>query len=155
MGQYRHLGGLIHHTGKVIREVRHRIMLAHEAFQTHKKRVFGSPAVSFQAKAVLYESLILSVLLHGAGTWIGLDDRARQALNTAHTHRIPVGMERPYIMLGSHAVRSRPSVDEHSGSKAAGVPTPRYAAKTVDPQLFPWHLCQPKVTAHRLARQRM
>ena len=88
MGQYRHLGGLIHHTGKVIREVRHRIMLAHEAFQTHKKRVFGSPAVSFQAKAVLYESLILSVLLHGAGTWIGLDDRARQALNTAHTHMV-------------------------------------------------------------------
>ena len=88
VGQYRHLGGLIHHTGKVIREVRHRIMLAHEAFQRHKKRVFGSPAVSFQAKAVLYESLILSVLLHGAGTWIGLDDKARLALNTAHTHMV-------------------------------------------------------------------
>ena len=53
VSQYRHLGGLIHHSGKIIREARHRVMLAHEAFQKHKKRVFASPAVPFKAKSTL------------------------------------------------------------------------------------------------------
>ena len=34
MPQYRHLGGLIHHSGKVLKEVRYRISLAHEGLPT-------------------------------------------------------------------------------------------------------------------------
>ena len=40
VSQYRHLGGIVHHSGKVLKEVRHRIALAHEAFQKHRRRVF-------------------------------------------------------------------------------------------------------------------
>ena len=83
--QYRHLGGIVHHTGKALREARHRIWPAHDAFHKHKRRVFLLPAVPFHAKAVLYESLVLSVLMHGAGTWIGVDKATLQALSTAHT----------------------------------------------------------------------
>ena len=85
VGQYRHLGGLIHHSGRLLRvRRRHRIMLAHESFQKHKTRVFVSPAVPAHAKATLYESLVLTVLLHGAGTWMGMDTPTLQTLNKAH-----------------------------------------------------------------------
>ena len=83
--QYRHLGGLVHHTGEALREARHRIGLAQEAFQKHKRRVFSLPSVPFRTKATLYASLVLSVLMHGAGTWIGADRATLQALSTAHT----------------------------------------------------------------------
>ncbi|CAE7260050.1 unnamed protein product [Symbiodinium sp. CCMP2592] len=83
--QYQHLGGLIHHTGKGLREARHRVSLAHEAFQKHKTKVFQSPAVPFESKTSLYESLVLSTMLHGAGTWVNVDTATIRALSSAHT----------------------------------------------------------------------
>eukprot|EP00439_Symbiodinium_sp_Y106_P020570 s2823_g2.t1 len=58
VSQYRHLGGIVHHSGKVLKEVRHRIALAHEAFQKHRRRVFAAPGISLSAKATLYHSLV-------------------------------------------------------------------------------------------------
>ena len=64
---YQHLGGFIHHDASLVRELRHRVGAAWKAFNARKKRVFSSPTVSLQDKAILYESLILSILLHGPG----------------------------------------------------------------------------------------
>ncbi|CAE7254309.1 PEPKR2 [Symbiodinium sp. CCMP2592] len=85
VSQYRHLGGLIHHSGKVIREVRSRTALAHEAFQKHKRAIFGSPVIPLSSKNILFESLVLSILLHGAGTWTEIDKASISALSHAYT----------------------------------------------------------------------
>ena len=100
VSQYQHLGGVVHHTGKVLREVRHRIALAHEAFTKHKKKIFTSPAVSFLAKATLFESLVLSVLLYGAGTWATVDGASKDALSHA------------YVMMAAKMLRPRFSFEE-------------------------------------------
>ena len=85
VSQYRHLGGIVHHSGRVLKEVRHRIALAHEAFQKHRRRIFAAPGISLSAKVTLYHSLVAPVLLHGAGTWIAIEASAESALSHAHT----------------------------------------------------------------------
>ncbi|CAE7575846.1 unnamed protein product [Symbiodinium sp. CCMP2592] len=92
---YRHLGGTIHFTGDLAREVRSRVALAHDAFQKRKRQIFGSPAVPKSAKATLYNSLILSVLLHGAGTWPSLSETALSSLGSAY-ERMACHMCRPH-----------------------------------------------------------
>ncbi|CAE7485179.1 unnamed protein product [Symbiodinium sp. CCMP2592] len=95
VNSYRHLGGTIHFTGDLSREVRSRVALAHEAFQKRKRHIFGSPTVPKEAKATLYNSLILSVLLHGAGTWPGLSAAALSSLSSAY-ERMACHMCRPH-----------------------------------------------------------
>ncbi|CAE7696770.1 unnamed protein product [Symbiodinium sp. CCMP2592] len=95
VNSYRHLGGTIHFTGDLSREVRSRVALAHEAFQKRKRHIFGSPTVPKEAKATLYNSLIPSVLLHGAGTWPGLSAAALSSLSSAY-ERMACHMCRPH-----------------------------------------------------------
>ncbi|CAE7364293.1 unnamed protein product [Symbiodinium sp. CCMP2592] len=92
---YRHLGGVIHFSGDVAREIRSRVGMAHEAFQKRKRQIFGSPIVPKTAKATLFNSLILSVLLHGAGTWPALRPAAQSALSAAY-ERMACHMCRPH-----------------------------------------------------------
>ena len=42
---YKHLGGLIHHTGALLREVRHRSALACATFNKRRKKIVGSLVV--------------------------------------------------------------------------------------------------------------
>ena len=91
---YKHLGGHIHHTGALIRELRHRIALAWVAFTKRRKKVFASVYVSFKDKAVLFDSLVLSVLLYGAGTWNTLTPAELQCLTTAY-HQMAFAVLRP------------------------------------------------------------
>ena len=80
---YVHLGGKIHFTGALARELRHRVALAWTAFVAKKKRVFASPLVAPRDKALLFTSLISTVLLHGAGSWPSLEARELAILSTA------------------------------------------------------------------------
>ena len=66
---YQHLGGFIHHDSTLVRELRHRSALAWKAFNARRRKVFGAPNVAHKDKTILFESLILSILMHGAGTW--------------------------------------------------------------------------------------
>ena len=84
VSQYRHPGGLLHHSGQLVREARHRVALAYEAFEKHKRRIFSSPLISFAAKSTLYESLVLSVLLYGVGSWSKPDPASLGVLERAH-----------------------------------------------------------------------
>ena len=81
---YQHLGGFVHHDGTMSRELRHRASLAWKAFNTRKKKVFAAPNVDPKDKAVLYETLVLTVLLHGAGTWRDLTPQEFSILEQAH-----------------------------------------------------------------------
>ena len=94
VSSYRHLGGLIHHDSSLTRELRCRAALAWKAFIAKKRQVFGSPCVCRKDKVVLFESLILSILLYGAGTWGQLSASEEATLHSAY-HGMCFHMLRP------------------------------------------------------------
>ena len=94
VSSYRHLGGIIHHDSSLSRELKHRVALAWKAFNTRKRQIFGSPGVCRKDKVVLFESLVLSVLLYGAGSWDLLSAREENILTTAY-HSMCFYMLRP------------------------------------------------------------
>ena len=55
--------------GGLGREVRFRIAQAWDAFNRRKRKLFGSPLVPVADKQLLFETLIVTVLFYGAGTW--------------------------------------------------------------------------------------
>ena len=92
---YRHLGGLVTHRSKLVREVRSRIGFAWAAFNKHKKQVFASPLVPIADKVAIFNSVVVSVLLYGAGAWTCVDSAVERLLQTAY-----VAMAR--VMLSKH-----------------------------------------------------
>ena len=94
VSSYRHLGGIIHHDSSLIRELKQRAALAWKAFNTRKRQIFGSPRVSRKDKVVLFESLVLSILLYGAGSWDQLSTREESILASAY-HGMCFHMLRP------------------------------------------------------------
>ncbi|CAE7812872.1 unnamed protein product [Symbiodinium necroappetens] len=69
---YRHLGGFLQHNGGLSHEISFRCAQAWEAFNRRRKKVFRSTLVSIADKALLFDSLVSTVLFHGAGTWTGV-----------------------------------------------------------------------------------
>ena len=94
VSSYRHLGGVIHHDSSLIRELKNRVALAWKAFNTRKRQIFGSPGVCRKDKVVLFESLVLSILLYGAGSWDQLSPREESILTSAY-HGMCFYMLRP------------------------------------------------------------
>ena len=86
VSQYKHLGGIIHHTGSLLREVKFRVAAAWQAFNKRRKKVFASPVVERADKVLLFDSLVLSVLLYGAGSWSSVDDKVIAHLSSAYHH---------------------------------------------------------------------
>ncbi|CAE7548123.1 unnamed protein product [Symbiodinium microadriaticum] len=96
--QYKHLGGMLHHTCSLLREVKCRVALAWGAFNKRRKRVFASPVVARRDKTILFESLVLSVLLYGAGGWPSVGPAEISPLATAYHHMVAT-MLRPQFSL--------------------------------------------------------
>ncbi|CAE7487959.1 HBS1L, partial [Symbiodinium microadriaticum] len=96
--QYRHLGGVLHHTGSLLREVKCRVALAWGAFNKRRKRIFASPVVARKDKTILFESLVLSVLLYGAGGWTEVGPAELAPLESAH-HHMAATMLRPQYSI--------------------------------------------------------
>ena len=94
VAQYQHLGGTIHHTGDLQREIKHRTALAWQAFNKRRKKIFASPVVAIADKVVLFESLILSVLMYGAGSWCAGEEKVLAPLSTTY-HHMAASMLRP------------------------------------------------------------
>ena len=72
---YKHLGGWLTHKATCAKELRARAGLAWSAFNKHKKQVFASPIVLSTDKVAIFNSVVLSVLLYGAGTWTSVDEQ--------------------------------------------------------------------------------
>ncbi|CAE6922405.1 unnamed protein product [Symbiodinium sp. CCMP2456] len=66
---YRHLGGFLQHNGGLRHEIAFRCAQAWDAFNKRRRKVFQSPLVSSADKAILFDSLISTVMFHGSGTW--------------------------------------------------------------------------------------
>ena len=84
VASYKHLGGILHHQGRLEAEAKTRAGLAWAAFNKHKRTVFCQHHVRLQDKVVIFQSLVLSVLFYGCGTWGELELKARARLNRAY-----------------------------------------------------------------------
>ena len=67
VGQYQHLGCILHHCGDLRKEIRRRTAMAHKAFTDHRKVLFHNPAIAFPKKVELFTTLVLSKFLWSLG----------------------------------------------------------------------------------------
>ena len=83
---YRHLGGYLQHNGGLRQEIAFRTSQAWDAFNKRKKKLFQSPLVSASDKSVFFNSLISTVLFHGAGTWTSITEQHITSIETTLRH---------------------------------------------------------------------
>lgn len=95
VASYEHLGTVFAADGTLQQEVSHRKTKAIQAFRVVGKSVLKNRHVSVVARLKLFESLIIPVLLHGAGNWDLLPARAFQSL-----HAQIIGWQRRIINDG-------------------------------------------------------
>ena len=69
VSKYKHLGCMVSHTGHLLTEIRRRISCAGGQFQEGRRLVYCCPQVSLERRVRLFQSRVLSVLFHGAGSW--------------------------------------------------------------------------------------
>jgi len=83
VGQYQHLGGLLHNGGDHRIEMRRRIAIANTAFNQHRRTIFHNDAISFKKRVELFQTLILSKLVYGSESWILATHRAKGYLHAS------------------------------------------------------------------------
>ena len=66
---YKHLGGWLHHRPDQRMEVGQKAALAHATFSKHRKVLFANPYISFDKRAEIFTSIVLSNMLYGADSW--------------------------------------------------------------------------------------
>ena len=83
VGEYVHLGGLIHHGGVTRKELRRRFGIANAAFNQHRKLLYQNSSLSFEKRKQLFVSLVLSKLCYGMESWVLTDQRSWHFLRAA------------------------------------------------------------------------
>eukprot|EP00435_Cladocopium_sp_Y103_P041254 s2631_g11.t1 len=83
VGQYSHLGCVLHHAGDLKLEVRKPLAVAHQTFSKHRKLLLHNPVISLQKRAQIFQSLIGSRLLYGAESWVLTDQRTREFVHAS------------------------------------------------------------------------
>ena len=79
--EYTHLGGKVHFSTKLRREIKTRLGQAHQEFNRHRKLLYHNKHFQMDKKKELFQSLILSRLLFGAETWTFPDQRTEEYLH--------------------------------------------------------------------------
>ena len=83
VGQYQHLGGLLHHGGDHRQEMKRRMAIAHTAFNTHRKVIYQNSAIAISKRVQLFNTLILSKLIYGCESWVLQDMKSKEFLHSA------------------------------------------------------------------------
>lgn len=83
VAQYQHLGTAFHQSLSMRNELRGRLGKASAAYRQLSKLVFGNRKLRPTVRLQLLESLVLSILFHGAGTWPLLNSRLYAKLSHA------------------------------------------------------------------------
>ena len=83
VSSYRHLGGMLHHTGELKQEIRRRIAICHQAFTQHRKLLFQNVAISLPKRVELFRCLVLSKFLFATDSWVIGDQRTKNCLHAS------------------------------------------------------------------------
>ena len=91
--RYRHLGAMQQSAGMMEQEVSYRIASTWEAFRQIHRGLLGNRVFKVKTRLQLFQSLILSRLLHGCGSWPELRRKTANRLKTAYMKmlRLTVG----------------------------------------------------------------
>ena len=81
VGSYEHLGTIFTSDGQLRSEVAHRRTRAIQAYRQVAKCIFRNRHIAITARLKLFESLIIPIILHGAGNWGLLPSRSFTSLN--------------------------------------------------------------------------
>eukprot|EP00435_Cladocopium_sp_Y103_P006401 s5384_g2.t1 len=77
VSSYKHLGGVLHHSGDLKQEVRRRLAMAHQAFTQHRKLLFHNLQIPLKKRAELLRCLVLSKFLYATDSWVLADQRTQ------------------------------------------------------------------------------
>ena len=92
---YQHLGTTFAQNTSISQEVRRRIGKATKVFRQLKRNIFSNRRLGTQVRLVLLDSLVLSIVFHGAGNWPLLPHRLMKTL----THTV-TAWQRSIIGVG-------------------------------------------------------
>ena len=79
--EYTHLGGKVHFSSTVKREIKVRLGQAHQEFNKNRKLLYQNVNFAIDKRRELFHSLILSRLLYGAETWTIQDRQTKDYLH--------------------------------------------------------------------------
>ena len=83
VGEYVHLGGVLHHSGDHRKEMRRRVAMAHQTFNAHRRHIFQNAVLPLDRRVQLFQTLVLSRLLYGSESWHLKDVRSKGLLHTS------------------------------------------------------------------------
>ena len=85
VGEYKHLGGLVHASGDTRKELRRRLSMAHATFTKFRRLLFHNKSFAMQKRATLFQTLVMSQFLYGIETWVVEDKASRNYLHAGIT----------------------------------------------------------------------
>ena len=80
--QYKHLGGIVHHSSDQRAELRQRAAIAHGTMSQFGKMLFRNKDIQFGKRAELFQMLVMTKFLYGAESWVASDDRTQKAYHS-------------------------------------------------------------------------
>ena len=84
VGQYQHLGGLVHHSGETRHEMRRRAAQGHAAFSQHRKAIYQNHQLNQRKRSELFQTLVVSKVLFGMESWTLMDKVNKHYFHSAY-----------------------------------------------------------------------
>ena len=69
VGEYLHLGNIIHHSGRGGHEIRRRLAIGFQSLTQHRKLIYHNTSLSLQRRFEIFDTLVLTKVLYGSETW--------------------------------------------------------------------------------------
>ena len=76
----------MHHSCSLAKEVRSRVAMGWSAFRKRQRAIFSHGHVPLSDKASLLQTLVLSTMLHGCGTWSTVEPEVLAPIGRAYVH---------------------------------------------------------------------
>ena len=81
-GEYRHLGGLLHVSGDLKKEVRRRLAQAHSSLGQHRRILYQNAHINLTKRSHLFQTIVLSQLTYGMESWVVDDVRTKACIHS-------------------------------------------------------------------------
>ena len=70
VGEYLHLGNIVHHSGQGGVEVRRRVAIGHQSLAQHRRLLYHNISIPLPRRIEIFDTLVMTKVLYGAETWV-------------------------------------------------------------------------------------
>ena len=102
-GRYRHLGGVVHHTGSQRFEAKQRLAVAHQTFTQNRRLLFRNKHIPGPERRQIFDAIIMSGFCYGSESWTLQDYQSKEYVHS--------GIMKLYRRLSGKSVKE-PESDE-------------------------------------------